>query len=99
MIARWNSPLAEGIASSVATLRPPPDWPKMVTVFGSPPNWAMLSRTHFERVHDVEHAHVARLRELRAAELAEVREAEHVEPVIDGDDDHVAAAREVGRRR
>ena len=45
MIARWNSPLADGIASSVATFRPPPDWPKIITVFGSPPNSAMLSRT------------------------------------------------------
>jgi hypothetical protein len=27
-------------------LPPPPDWPKIVTHFGSPPKRAMLSRTH-----------------------------------------------------
>ena len=47
MIARWKSPFAEGIASSVATLRPPPDWPNTVTLPGSPPKRPMLSRTHF----------------------------------------------------
>ena len=26
--------------------RPPPDWPKVMTLPGSPPNAAMLSRTH-----------------------------------------------------
>ena len=46
MIARWNSPFALGIAISVATLRPPPDCPKIVTRFGSPPKRSMLSRTH-----------------------------------------------------
>ena len=45
MIARENSPFAEGIASRVPTLRPPPDSPKIVTVLGSPPKRAMLSRT------------------------------------------------------
>jgi hypothetical protein len=46
MMARWNSPFAAGIAISVATFRPPPDCPKIVTRFGSPPNRSMLSRTH-----------------------------------------------------
>ena len=46
MIARWNRPVASGIASSVDTFRPPPDSPKMVTAAGSPPKRAMLSRTH-----------------------------------------------------
>ncbi len=45
-MARWNNPFAEGIASSVLTFPPPPDWPKIVTLFGSPPKFAMLSRTH-----------------------------------------------------
>ena len=43
--ARWNSPLAAGIASSVLTFAPPPDCPKMVTLPGSPPKLPMLSRT------------------------------------------------------
>ena len=45
-MARWKSPLADGIAISVLTFPAPPDWPKIVTLFGSPPNAAMLSRTH-----------------------------------------------------
>ena len=49
-----------------------------------------------ERVHDVEHADVAGLREVAAAELREMGEAEHVQAVVDGDDHDVAAAREVG---
>ena len=44
--ARRNSPAARGIASSAATDPPPADWPKTVTRSGSPPNAAMLSRTH-----------------------------------------------------
>ena len=35
-----------GVASSVPTLMPPADSPKIVTFPGSPPNAAMLSRTH-----------------------------------------------------
>ena len=46
MTARWKSPLADGMVSSVDTFRPPPDCPKIITVPGSPPNSAMLSRTH-----------------------------------------------------
>ena len=45
-IAWWNSPCAAGRPSSVATLMPPADSPKIVTRSGSPPNAAMLSRTH-----------------------------------------------------
>ena len=45
MIARWKSPLALGVASSALILAPPPDSPKMVTLPGSPPKRAMLSRT------------------------------------------------------
>ena len=46
MMALWKSPLALGIHISVPTLPPPPDSPKMVTLLGSPPNLAILSRTH-----------------------------------------------------
>ena len=46
MIARWNSPAAAGMPSRTLTLAPPPDSPKIVTLPGSPPKAAMLSRTH-----------------------------------------------------
>ncbi len=36
-IARWKSPAARGMASSAATDPPPADWPKTVTLPGSPP--------------------------------------------------------------
>ena len=45
-IAFWNSPRALGRPSSVPTLMPPADSPKMVTFSGSPPKAAMFSRTH-----------------------------------------------------
>jgi hypothetical protein len=44
-ITRWNSPFASGeVASSDASIAPA-DWPKSVTLPGSPPNAATLSRT------------------------------------------------------
>ena len=45
-IARWKRPAASGVAMSVFTLQEPADSPKIVTRSGSPPNAAMLSRTH-----------------------------------------------------
>ena len=44
--ALWNNPFADGIASNVVVLAPPPDCPKIITLLGSPPKFAMLSRTH-----------------------------------------------------
>ncbi len=44
-MARRKRPLAAGVPSSVATLNPPADSPKIVTLPGSPPKTAMLSRT------------------------------------------------------
>ena len=35
-----------GVHSRVVTAFPPEDSPKIMTLFGSPPNAAMLSRTH-----------------------------------------------------
>ena len=46
MAARWNSPRAEGIDRSAATLPPPPDWPKTRTLPGSPPKRRMFFFTH-----------------------------------------------------
>ena len=45
MAARWNRPRADGIDHSEHTLPPPPDWPKISTRLGSPPNRSMLSFT------------------------------------------------------
>ena len=41
-----NRPSADGICIRSITFIPPPDWPKMVTFSGSPPNRAILSCTH-----------------------------------------------------
>ena len=45
-MALWNSPPASGEAISDSTLRAPADSPNTVMFSGSPPNAAMLSRTH-----------------------------------------------------
>ena len=44
--ALWTRPFAEGIEITSHTFAPPPDWPMMVTLPGSPPKFAMLSWTH-----------------------------------------------------
>jgi hypothetical protein len=46
MIARVYNPSAAGDSSSDNTESPPADCPNSVTRPGSPPNAAMLSRTH-----------------------------------------------------
>ena len=45
-IALWKSPLATGEPLSMPTMAAPADSPKMVTLFGSPPKFAMLALTH-----------------------------------------------------
>src|SRR5665213_658329 len=45
-IAPSKSPLASGDAHNMLTEMPPADSPKMVTLFGSPPNAAMFFFTH-----------------------------------------------------
>ena len=44
--ARWNRPLAPGMARTVEVFAPPPDWPKIITLPGSPPNASILAFTH-----------------------------------------------------
>ena len=91
-IARWKSPFALGVPMSVPTLMPPADSPKIVTLLGSPPNAAMLSRTHSSARDLVEDAEVAGA--LRALEqLVEVQEAERAEAVVDRHDHDAVAAR------
>src|SRR6266576_4685669 len=52
-------------------------------------------RTHpFQRLNDVQHADVAGVRKVRA-EFAQIRKAQNIEAMIDGNDDHVAAPREI----
>ncbi len=52
-------------------------------------------RTHpFQRLNDVQHAGVARVRKV-PAEFAQIRKAQNIETMIDGYDDHVAAPREI----
>ena len=46
-MALWKSPFASGDAWSTHTDHEPADCPKIVTLPGSPPNAATLSRTHW----------------------------------------------------
>ncbi len=41
-----NSPLARGEAASMLTEKPPAEWPRRVTLDGSPPNLATFARIH-----------------------------------------------------
>ena len=41
-MARWKRPLVTGEAASMLTAMPPAEWPNIVTLEGSPPNWAIL---------------------------------------------------------
>ncbi len=47
---RWIRPLASGEPTRAATMQAPADWPKMVTLFGSPPKAAMFFLIHFRVV-------------------------------------------------
>jgi hypothetical protein len=50
----------------------------------------------FQRLNDIEHADIARVRELFASQVAEKGEAQCVESMIDRDDYHVPALAQVG---
>ena len=96
-IARWNRPFAAGIAISVVTLLPPPDWPNTVTLAGIAAEGRDVVPHPRQREDDVLHADVAGIGPLLAtAEIREVEEAEQVEAVRNRDDDDVLLAREVG---
>src|SRR3954466_7031959 len=49
-IARWKRPFASGDAIRNVVLLDPADWPKMVTLPGSPPKAAMFYLTHCRAV-------------------------------------------------
>ena len=88
-MALWNSPFARGDAWSTHTDHEPADWPKMVTLPGSPPNAATLSRTHLEGRDVVEDAVVARrLLGRLGGQGGMGEEAERPQAVVGGHHDH-----------
>ena len=90
----WNSPRRRASPSSVPTLPAPADSPKIVTSSGSPPNAAMLSRTHSSAATWSSRPALPEPCELGAEQVGEVQEAERPEPVVDRDDDDVAVLHE-----
>ena len=44
---RWMRPRVRGVVCSIDTAWPPNEWPVIVTLPGSPPNWVMLRLTHW----------------------------------------------------
>ena len=94
-MARWNRPGREATPSSVPTLMPPADSPKIVTLPGSPPKAAMLSRTHAGRP-TWSRMPWCPTRRSASPRSAEVEEAERAEAVVDRHDHDVARAGEGG---
>ena len=93
VMARRKRPSARGTARSVPTLIAPADSPKIVTLSGSPPKAAMLSRTHSS-------AAIWSRRPRFASPSARNRKPSGADPVVDGHaDDAVAgeAAAVIGR--
>ena len=80
--------------AAYSTFPPPPDWPKMVTLPGSPPNAAMLSRTHSSAA-TISSMPTLLDRNIFPHRVGQVEIAEHVEAMVDGDDHHVLFGREI----
>ena len=93
-MARRKRPRAAGQPSSAATLKPPADSPKMVTLSGSPPKAAMFSCTQSQRGNLVLHAPIAD-QAVRIGELPVPEEAQRTQSVVDRDHDGVAVADQV----
>jgi len=84
-IARWNSPLARGIDSSVATLMAPADSPKTVThLAGVPAQGPDVLLHPFQRSDLIEETQVSNA-------IAQVEEALGAHSVIDGHARHAVA--------
>ena len=83
------------MASSALTFPPPPDSPKIVTLDGSPPNSAMLSRTQRNAAIRSSCPALPRRCETLVGVPRHVRVAENIQPVIDRNDDDVALGGEV----
>jgi hypothetical protein len=73
------------------TFRPPPDWPKIVTL-PEPPD---VVADPFKRGDDIEVPCIASLRILLSTQVREIEVAECVEPMVDADDNDVVRLREI----
>ena len=70
-----------------STDTPPADWPAIVTLCGSPPNWAMLCRTQRSAAMLIHQAVVAGRATGPRGERRVGKEPERAEPVVDRDHD------------
>ncbi len=95
-MARWNRPRAAGVASSVLTLPPPPDWPKIVTLRGIAAEALDVVPHPLQRGDHVERAGIARLGKFFAADVGQVQVAEDVEALVDGHDHDVVLRGQIG---
>ena len=93
MIAERNSPRVLGAVSSSDTDTDPADSPATVTRSGSPPNAAMLSRTHSSAAIWSRRPEVGR--HVGVGDGREVDEAEDPQPVVEGDHHDVAGRRQL----
>ena len=90
-----NRPLAAGTASRVATACAPALSPKIVTLSGSPPNTAMLSRTHRSAITRSRRNRLSSIVTLARRQRRQVQAAQRAEPVVHRDV-HAARARQCG---
>ena len=79
----------------MVTLVAPPDWPKMVTLPGSPPNTEMFCLIHDRAADNVLHSHIAGVRPLLAAQIREIQKAEQIQTMIDADNHDVFFTRKI----
>jgi len=78
------------------TLEPPPDSPKMVDVATIAAERLCVVAHPLQGEHEVEQAGHARAGKVLATQVGQVQVAEGVQPVIEGDDHHVAPPAEGG---
>ena len=92
--ARWNSPAAAGATSRSIAQSAPADWPASVTRAGSPPNAAMLSRTHSSAAIWSSRPQFAAGASGPAARSGCAEPAEAAQPVVDAHDHGTGGQRE-----
>ena len=101
-IAWANRPLAAGTASSVATACAPALSPKIVTLSGSPPNTAMLSRTQRSAITRSRRNRLSSKVMSVVGQRGQVQAAQRTQPVVHRDIDAALARQRcavVDRRR
>ena len=101
-IACAKSPLAAGTASSVATACAPALSPKIVTLSGSPPNTAMLSRTQRSAITRSRRNRLSSMVMSRVGQRRQVEAPQRAQPVVHRDVDTALARQRravVDRRR